>query len=74
MSSYNCVVFSLPGHMWEEIYCNRTSIRRMTLGPEKAGYPSVEECQVREVGVDGLVSRGSLDGIGGFQRRNQKRG
>ena len=28
------------------------------LGPVKALYPSVGECQGQEVGVDGLVSKG----------------
>ena len=32
----------------------------------KARCPSVGECQDREVGVGGLVSRGRGDGIGGF--------
>jgi hypothetical protein len=22
----NCIVFSLPGHIWEEIYCNNTQL------------------------------------------------
>jgi hypothetical protein len=44
------------------------------LGPEKAGCPSVGECQDREAGVAGLVSRGSGDGIGDFQRGNQEWG
>ena len=33
--------------------------------------PSVGECQDREEGVDGLVSRGRGGGIWGFQRGNQ---
>jgi hypothetical protein len=44
------------------------------LGPEKARCPSVGECQDREAGVDGLVSRRRGDGIGGFQRGDQERG
>ena len=44
------------------------------LGPVKAGCPSVGECQDREVGVGGLVSRRRGDGIGGFWRGNQERG
>ena len=34
------------------------------LGPEKAGCPSVGECQDREAGVGGLVSRGKGRGRG----------
>jgi hypothetical protein len=34
------------------------------LGPEKARCPNVGECQDREAGVGGLVSRGGEDGIG----------
>jgi hypothetical protein len=44
------------------------------LGPEKAGCPSVGECQDREAGVGGLVIRGSGDRIGGFQRQEEERG
>ena len=44
------------------------------LGPVKARFPGVGECQDREAGVGGLVSRGTGDGIGGFQRRNKERG
>ena len=44
------------------------------LGPVKALCPSVGECQGQEAGVGGLVSRGSWEGIGGFQRGNQERG
>ena len=44
------------------------------LGPEKAGCPSVGECQDREAGVGGLVSRGRGDGTGVFQWGNQERG
>jgi hypothetical protein len=36
------------------------------LGPEKIRCPSVWECQDREAGVGGLMSRGRWDGIGGF--------
>jgi hypothetical protein len=39
----------------------------------KARRPSIGECQDREAGVGGLVSRGKGDGIGGFQRENQER-
>jgi hypothetical protein len=48
------------GHQWEE--------RPLV---EKARCPRVEECQGREVGVGGLVSRGKGVGIGGFGRGNQ---
>jgi hypothetical protein len=36
------------------------------LGPEKARCPSVGECQDREAGMGGLVSRRRGYGIGGF--------
>jgi hypothetical protein len=36
------------------------------LGPVKALCSSVGECQDREAGVGGLVSRGRGEGIGGF--------
>jgi hypothetical protein len=36
------------------------------LGPEKALFPSVGECQGQEAGVGELVSRGREDVIGGF--------
>ena len=38
------------------------------LGPEKAPWPNVGECEGQEVGVGGLVSRARRDGIGGFRR------
>ena len=44
------------------------------LGPVKAQWPSVGECQDREDGVGGLVSRGREDRIGGFWRGNKERG
>jgi hypothetical protein len=43
------------------------------LGPEKTRCPSVGECQDREVGMSGLVSRGRGAGIRSFQRGNQER-
>jgi hypothetical protein len=36
--------------------------------------PSVGECQDREMGVGGLVSRGRWDGMGGGWRGNEERG
>jgi hypothetical protein len=51
-----------------------TSRRGEALGPVMARCPSVGECQDREVGVGGLVSRGRGDGLGGFQRGNEERG
>jgi hypothetical protein len=36
------------------------------LGPVKARCPHVGECQDREEGMVGLVSRGRVDGIEGF--------
>jgi hypothetical protein len=44
------------------------------LGPEKAGCLSVGECQEREVGVGGFISREKGDGIGWFWRGNQEGG
>ena len=44
------------------------------IGPVKARCPNVGECQDREVGVGGLVSRGSGVEIWGFQRGNQEMG
>ena len=44
------------------------------LGPVKAGYSSVGECQDMEAGVGGLVSTGRGDGIGDFPHGNQERG
>jgi hypothetical protein len=37
-----------------------------TLGREKAVCASVGECMEMEAGVGELVSRGRVDGIGGF--------
>jgi hypothetical protein len=39
------------------------------LGPVKTQCPNVGECQDRELGVGGLVSRGIGNGIGDFQRK-----
>ena len=39
-------------------------MRGEALGLVKAQCPSVGECQDREAGVGGLVSRGRRDGIG----------
>jgi hypothetical protein len=55
--------------------CNRgwpcwTSVGGEVLCPLKALYPSIWECQNREVGIGGLVSRGRKDRRGGFQRGN----
>ena len=36
------------------------------LGPEKARCPSIGECQDRDLGVGGLMSRGRGDGLGDF--------
>jgi hypothetical protein len=44
------------------------------LGPEKAECPGEGECQDREAGVCGVVSRGMGNWTGGFQRGNQERG
>jgi hypothetical protein len=52
----------------------RTSMGGEAPGPLKPQCPSVGECQDREVGVGGLVSRGRGYGIGGFRRGNEERG
>jgi hypothetical protein len=44
------------------------------LGPVKALYPSIGECQGQEVGVGGLVSWSRGQGVGGLQRENEERG
>jgi hypothetical protein len=44
------------------------------LGPVKALSPSVGECQGQEVGVGGLVNRGSGERIGVFWRGIKERG
>jgi hypothetical protein len=49
-------------------------MRGEDLGPEKARCTSKGECQERESGVGGWVSKERENGIGGFQRRNQERG
>jgi hypothetical protein len=51
-----------------------TSVGGEALGPVKAQCPSVGECQDREAGVSGLVSRGRGYGVGGFCRGNEKWG
>ena len=43
------------------------------LGPVKVLCPSIGEYQGQEGGVGGLVSRGSRESIGDFQRGNQER-
>jgi hypothetical protein len=40
------------------------------LGPKKAEFSSIGECQDRKVGMGGLVSRGRGEEIWGFQRGN----
>jgi hypothetical protein len=47
---------------------------REALGPVKALCPSGGECQGQEAGVGGLVSRGRVEGTGGFQKGSQERG
>jgi hypothetical protein len=49
-------------------------VRGEALCPVKARCPSVRECQDKEAGVGGLVSKERGYGIGGFQRGNQERG
>jgi hypothetical protein len=50
----------------------QSSVEGEALGLVKALYPCAEECQGQEAGVGGLVSRGSGEGIGGFQGENRK--
>ena len=50
------------------------SVGGEALGPVKARCPSVGECQDREAGVGGLVSRGRVNEIEGFRRGNKERG
>jgi hypothetical protein len=42
------------------------------LGPVKALCPSIGKCQGQEAEVDGLVSRGRGEGIGGFRGKTKK--
>ena len=46
---------------------------RRGLGPVKVLCPSVGECQGQEVGVGGLVSKGSGEEMGVFRERDQER-
>jgi hypothetical protein len=48
----------------------RLSVGREALGLKKILVPSVGKCQVQEVGVNGLGSRGSGEGIRDFWREN----
>jgi hypothetical protein len=47
-------------------------MRGEALGLVKARCLSVGECQDREVGMYGLLSRGRGDGIGGFRGEMRK--
>jgi hypothetical protein len=49
-------------------------MRGEALGPVKAPFSSVGECQDRKVRVGELVSRVRGDGMGDFQRGNKERG
>jgi hypothetical protein len=49
-------------------------MRGEVLGLMKARCPSVGECQDREAGVDGLVSRRNGNCMGCFWRGNEDRG
>jgi hypothetical protein len=53
---------------------SRSSIGGGILGSVKVLYPNIEECQGQEVGVGGLGSRGTREGIGDFWRENWERG
>jgi hypothetical protein len=48
-------------------------VRGEALGPVKDQCLSVGECQDREAGVGGLVSREKGDDMRGFQRGNEER-
>ena len=48
-------------------------MRGEALGLVKAQCPGVGECQDREAGVGGLVSREKGDDMRGFQRGNEER-
>jgi hypothetical protein len=48
-------------------------MRGEALGPVKDQCPSVGECQDREAGVGGLVSRGRGNWIVGFSEGNEER-
>ena len=50
------------------------SVGGEAFGPVKIHCSNIGECQDREAGLCGLVSRGRGDGIGCFQRGNQERG
>jgi hypothetical protein len=47
-------------------------VRGEALGPVKARYPSVRECQDREAEVGGLVSKWRGDGIGVFKGETRR--
>jgi hypothetical protein len=47
-------------------------MRGEALGPVKAPFPSVWECQAREAGVGGLVFTGRGMGWGIFRREMRK--
>jgi hypothetical protein len=47
-------------------------MREETLGPVKARWPSVGECQGREAGLGGLLSK-KRDGMGAFTGEMRKR-
>jgi hypothetical protein len=53
---------------------SQSSVGGETFGPVKVLCPSIGECQGQEVSVGRLVSRGRMEGIGGFRRENQERG
>ena len=51
-------------------WSSRSSMGGEALGPVKVLCPSIGECQGQEVGVGGLGSRGTGEGIGDFWRGN----
>jgi hypothetical protein len=51
-----------------------THVAEGGLVPMKVQCPNIGECQDREAGLGGLVSRGSGDVTGGLGRGNEERG
>ena len=68
------VSFQLHGssHICSTGWPCQTSMRSEALGPIKAQYSSILECQNREAGVVGLLSRVSVKGIGVFRGEMRK--
>jgi hypothetical protein len=60
--------------MYSRGWPRQSSMGGEALGAVKAQCPSIGEYHGQEARVDGLVSRGSREEIGGFWRGNQERG